>query len=95
MLQRLTTAPSQAQLELNPVGLFNVSIPQNLGEQIGGACGVTTQDVFQLLAEDNAERQANVNTAEQGTEPTEDEIIQSDARFELESEDGWEAEQEQ
>ncbi|KAF3327676.1 hypothetical protein FCM35_KLT07794 [Carex littledalei] len=48
---------SLAEISFSPSGHLEVQIQQSHGEQIAALCGVSTEDVFQALAADNADRQ--------------------------------------
>lgn len=80
--------PPQAVIDLNPEGHFQVSIQQAHGEQIAKACGISVDAVFQELREDNAKRVLR-ETASQAdnNEPTEEEMRQSEARFQVDTEE--------
>ncbi|KAF3321995.1 hypothetical protein FCM35_KLT14211 [Carex littledalei] len=88
-------APPMAEINLSPSAHYEVQIQQPFGEQIVALCGVSTNDVFQALADDNTERHniadnlgiPNEEPVSASAAPTEEEIRQSESRFQLDSEE--------
>lgn len=83
---------TKATLGLNPEEYFELQIAHHLGQQIAEKCGVTTEGVFQLLAQDNEERKKEGNGST--TPLTESEIEEVNRRFEPETDDELGSEEE-
>ena len=79
-------------LASTPKGYFELQIDHQLGQQIAEKCGVTTEGVFQLLAQDNEERRKEGSGS--NTPLTEAEIEEINRRFEPETEDELGSEEE-
>lgn len=90
---QIISAPPQAEIDLNPEGHYRVFIQQHHGEQIAKACGISTEGVFQMLSDDNLDRQL-VGTVPQkeNDAPTEEELRQSEARFQVDSDEETDSE---
>lgn len=75
-----------AGMLLDSEGFYKVTIQQAHIQELGAGCGVGTEAVIQALNVDNAERRTNqINLSE--NIPTEEEMDESNARFDLDPED--------
>lgn len=74
-----------AHIQLDPTGFYEVRVEQNHGQAIADKCGVTTEDVFLSLEQDNQERRlASIDAPPALTQTELDEI---NRRFDPDTDD--------